>query len=65
MNKHERELIVIFLENIEINSIKNENGTDLDWDLFEEHLINNETIKSFRIVSSEDYDLSTRYVNDI
>lgn len=62
--KVKHEPIVVCLENIEKSDIKNENGTSVDWALFEEHYINNDIIESFRIANSGDYDLSSmRYVD--
>ena len=58
------EPIVVFLENLEKNNIKHENGNDIDWDKMEEDFIRGSIITSFRIVNSEDYDLaSMRYID--
>ena len=58
------EPVVLFLENIEKNNIKHENGNDIDWEEMEEDFVRGSIITSFRIVNPEDYDLaSMRYVD--
>lgn len=58
------EPVVIFLENIEKDNIKTENGMDIDWDTMEEDYFKEVIEDSFRIVNPEDYDLaSMRYID--
>ena len=56
--KEPPEPVVVVLENMKKQNIKNESGTEVDWDIFEEEYLRGKIIQSFRVINAQDYDLT-------
>ena len=63
--KEPPEPVVVVLDNLKKENIKNENGTEIDWDFFEEAYTQGEIIKSFRLINPQDYDLTSFKQRDV
>ena len=50
--------VVVVINNLDKQYIKNENGTDIDWNLFEESYLDGSSGNSFKLLNPQDYDLA-------
>ena len=50
--------VVVVMDNLNKQNIKNENGSDIDWNLLEESYLDGSIVSSFRLLTPQDYDLA-------